>query len=901
MKFRLETPQHQTTAIQSVVGIFEGMEKNTFDNSHIEDVYANTCSLSPEEIVSNIHSICKNNGLSDDDACFEDSPDVCIEMETGTGKTLTYLQTAYELYAQYGLTKFIVLVPSVPIRQGVIDTFDNFKEQLEDKYGFVPNAFVYDSSKLSKLRDFISQSVPQIMILTMASFNSEDNILNRKEREDLFNNQTHMDSLSQTHPIIFMDEPQEGMDTENSVAWLAKMQPLFKVRYSATHKIKRNLLYRLTPAESYRLGLVKKIEVLTVAEKNDEATMKIEIASVQEAKSILKVKLRFWKLNKTKGIFEFKESGLLKKGDNLANKSGNDSYSDYTISRIYKKLSTKKWTVEFSNGTAIEEKQSSANKEQVWGLQLEWLIRRHFETQQRLHSQGIKNLSLIFIDRVANYMSSERPIIKQLFEQKYKQIYPEYHDGKVPTEEQTTAVQGYYFAKTTQGEYTDNEKTNKTNKDIYDQILHNKQLLLSFDSPIEFVFSHSALGVGWDNPNVFGIATLNESYSENKKRQEIGRGLRICVNQKGERIYDQADTPVDDLVNQLTVIPNETYETFARSYQAENREAFGTASAGAKLTHTHKGERKNRITFKLNTKDSVQRAFREFWKRMARQTKYHVSFDEDALVRLCIEAINGINIEDYIAEVASYRVQNIDNFVESKEYMGTEQYILKGRFSPADLVEDLSEKTGLCYRSVMNIIIGLDNKEEYLKNPPVFTERAAAIIRDMMLEELVRGVRYEPTGTEYGCDFNTFVRDACENWVSTPNNGLWDKTLYDSTIEKNFAEKADEPNTDVACFLKFPDWYKIPTPVGNYEPDFGLIIRQKALQTGDEREYYFVIEIKGTEDIHDKKSLTPHEVARIRCAIKHFKSLGVDVEFKAPIKEYQTFRKQAEDYIKKTK
>ena len=170
------------------------------------------------------------------------------------------------------MTKFIILVPSVPIRQGVIDTFENFKSQLADWYGFTPNAFVYDSSRLSKLRDFITQSVPQIMILTMASFNSEDNILNRREREDLFNNQSHIDSLSQTHPIIFMDEPQEGMDTENSAAWLTKLKPLFKIRYSATHKVKRNILYRLTPAESYRFGLVKKIEVLTVAEKNDEAT-----------------------------------------------------------------------------------------------------------------------------------------------------------------------------------------------------------------------------------------------------------------------------------------------------------------------------------------------------------------------------------------------------------------------------------------------------------------------------------------------------------------------------------------------------------------------------------------------------------------------------------------------------
>lgn len=180
-------------------------------------------------------------------------------------------------------------------------------------------------------------------------------------------------------------------------------------------------------------------------------------------------------------------------------------------------MSTRKWTVEFTNGTSITQGNSSANKEQIWALQLEWLIRRHFENRLRLRPQGIKNLSLIFIDRVANYMSTTNPVIKNIFEEQFTKVYAEFHNGVSPSKEQIKAVQGFYFAKTTQGEYTDNERTNKDNKDIYDQILHNKQLLLSFDSPIEFIFSHSALGVGWDNPNVFGIATLNESYSENKK------------------------------------------------------------------------------------------------------------------------------------------------------------------------------------------------------------------------------------------------------------------------------------------------------------------------------------------------------------------------------------------------
>ena len=899
MIFKLETPEHQRAAIHSVVEVFRGMEKNTYDNATDEDIRANYCSLPPEELYANIHRIIEENEIATDQSYFQEQNDACIEMETGTGKTLTYLQSAYKLYKEYELTKFIVLVPSIPIRQGVIDTFENFKSQLEEKYDIVPHTFVYDSSKLSNLRDFITSETPQIMIMTMASFNSEDKILNQKVREGLFNNVPYIEAIARTHPIIFMDEPQEGMDTDNSKAWLARLNPLFKFRYSATHAVKVNMLYRLTPSESYRLGLVKRIEVLTVTEKNDEATLKIEISEVQETKTEPKVKLKLWKYNKAKENFVFKESNLLKKGDNLAEKSGNDTYSDYTISRIYKKLSTRKWVVEFSNGTSIEEGASSANKEQVWALQLEWLIRRHFQNQQRLKPMGIKNLSLIFIDRVANYMDPTNPVIKKIFEQQYKTVYAEYHEGQVPTQQQVTAVQGFYFAKTSQGEYTDNEKTNQSNKEIYDQILHKKQLLLSFTSPIEFVFSHSALGVGWDNPNVFGIATLNESYSENKKRQEIGRGLRICVNQKGERVYDEEGTPDDAIINQLTVVPNETYETFARSYQNENEKAYGSASAGAKLKHNHKGQHRNRVKFKLNKDESIQSVFRRFWNTIAKKTTYRVSFDEDAIIRKCIEELNKISIADYKAEVSSYRVGNTEDFSQ-REYLGSEDRNLNGLFSPQDLVEDLSEKTGLCYNSVMRIVQEIETKKEYLKNPPVFLEQAAFKIKQVQLDELVRCVKYAPTDETYPFNFADFTKDACDNYVSTPNYGVWDKTLYDSGLERDFAVDAEKNvKQDVLCFLKFPTWYKIPTPIGSYEPDFGVILKRISLKNNqDQQEYYFVVEIKGTNDPSDKKALTPHEIARIQCAFKHFESLGIEAVYKAPIREYSKFEEEASKTIK---
>ena len=272
--------------------------------------------------------------------------------------------------------------------------------------------------------------------------------------------------------------------------------------------------------------------------------------------------------------------------------------------------------------------------------------------------------------------------------------------------------------------------------------------------------------------------------------------------------------------------------------------------------------------------------------------------DEESLIRKSIEALNSIRISDYTIDVRSMRVNDISN-LDDVEDCGTD--IRKGiaRFSPHDLVEELSEKSGLCYTSVLKIIAGMDNKEQYLKNPPVFIEQAVFKIRQVQLDELVRCVEYCPTGDDYAFDFEDFSRDGCDNWISTPNHGVWDKTLYDSNLEREFAEEADKStNTDVLCFLKFPHWYKIPTPVGNYEPDFGVVLRKKELRNpGEDKEYYFVVEIKGTNDIMDTHALTPHEIARIQCAVKHFRSLGIEAYYKAPIQDYGTFKAQAAQTI----
>ena len=894
MKLTLELLAYQEVAIKSIVNVFDGNDKNTFDNACTDGIRSNISTLSSEQLAENIKSILLENGLNNEIAKITDEQELTIEMETGTGKTLVYIKSIYELFKHYGFTKFIILVPSIAIRQGVLSTLSIFEKQLESIYGFTPKAFEYNSKRLNKVSNFVEEQHPQIMVMTLASFNSEDKILNQAKREDLFANIPFIEAIGRTNPIIIMDEPQEGMDTENSIRQIAKLNPLFKIRYSATHKVVKNKLYRLTPYDSYKQALVKKIEVLTVTEKNDEATLKLELSETQNGKGQIKAKIKAWHQAKN-GKFEFKNTKWLKDGDNLGEITKNPSYLKYQISRINKSLRTGKWSVSFFNGVEIFEKQAAGNIQHIWALQLEWLILRHFTKKQKLQKQGIKCLSLIFIDKVANYVSDD-PIIKNIFIEKYRELYPEFHDNKEPTAEHIEMIQGSYFAKTGKNEFTDNETSMRKNKDVFDAILKDKAGLLSYgdsvSNKIEFIFSHSALGVGWDNPNIFNIATLSNSFSDIKKRQEIGRGLRICVNTDGQRVYDKENVEDSERINQLTVIPNETYETFVTQYQEEIQEIYGTSNAGAGMTHTHKGKKQNEVQFKRSKDENINKAFKRFWKALARKTDYTVGFDEQVLIDRCKKALNHIKIADYMAEVSNRTIGSITEEGIEDVFGGKETYKLKAHFTALDLVEEISENTGLGYFTAFNIVKKI-RKDDVIKNPPQFIHKASTLIKNIQLEEMIRGLDYSLTHEVFPFEFNDFVKQLDEHqYTETPNRGVYDKILSDSDVEHLFARGTDLDH-EVICFLKLPAYYKIPTPIGDYNPDFGIVMRRKKLRDGKESEFYFVVETKGTNDINDKKALKESEVYKIECAIKHFAALGVEVQYKAPIKDYQYFKEDA--------
>jgi type III restriction enzyme len=889
MKLKLEELAYQRKAIDAVVNIFEGQPRNTFENALFFGIRSNVISLTPEQIAANKQRIIAENNVSAEVARLDDSIDYCIEMETGTGKTLVYIRTIYELFKQYGLTKFIIVVPSIAIRQGVVQTFATFRQQLQNIYGFKLKSFEYNSKRLNNLSHFVSSATPQVMVMTLQSFARDDTIINQENREKSVLGISFLEAIAKTQPVIIMDEPQEGMDTENSIARIARFNPIAKLRYSATHKVVKNLLYRLTPYDAYQKGMVKKIEVLTVAEKNDEAVWKLEVSRIQTQKGRNpRVKFKAWVAQG--GGFKWKETAWLGNGADLAEKTKNDSYLGYRIERIYKGIRARYFKVKLSNGVELVEKERSLDIEGIFRQQLYWLIDSHFVKKAALKEQGIKCLSLIFIDRVSNYVG-ENGLIRRLFEEEYGKAY-EARLGAVATAEQLTAVQGYYFAKTGKGAYTDSESSMRKNRTIFKRILEEKEKLLSFDDPIEFIFSHSALGVGWDNPNVFNIATLNHSYSDVKKRQEIGRGLRICVNQDGQRVYDGDETPEGEEVNLLTVVPNETYASFATQYQSELREIYGLGAQMPDLRRNHKGDKEKTVVTR-NEELFNGRSFREFWQKLAQKTDYVVSFDEETLISRSIAALNQIEVAAYAAEISLTRIKAMYEEAFEDEELGRETRELKATHSPLDLIEALSEATGLSYPTTLNIVQKLDNLDHICTNPAQFVQTASALIKRIELDEMMRGLSYEPTGESI--PFDEFVQtiETFKETRNSPKRGIYDKVIVDShsNPEINFAIGA-ESDPEVICFLKLPKFYKIPTPIGNYQPDFGIVVRRRhGIRKQNESDYYFVIETKGTNDINDTHALREDERYKIRCAQKHFERLGIDAHL-----EYTVYHAPVQDY-----
>ncbi len=578
MKLKFKHQDFQTDAVNAVVDLFAGQESahSTFSvetgaqvqmSGMNEMGFGNGLVIDDNALLENMHTVQKRNNLPiTDDA---KSHQFSIEMETGTGKTYVYTKTIFELNRKYGLTKFIIVVPSVPIREGVYKSFEVTKEHFGLQYDNVPyHYFIYNSSKLSHVRQFATANGIEIMIINIDAFRKAENIIN--QAHDKLNGETAMRFIQDTHPVVIIDEPQSVDNTDNAKKAIASLNPLFVLRYSATHREKINLLYRLTPVDAYQMGLVKQISVSSNQVAGGFNQPYVKLLSVSNEKGF-KAKIEIDVKNKD-GVVA-RKTVQVKPGDDLYLVSGErDLYEGYTIAGID---CTPDWEhIEFGNTeeVALGKAIGDIDEDIVKRAQIRRTIEAHLDKELRYTDKGIKVLSLFFIDKVEKYRHEDGTpgIYAKMFEECYLELIakPKYAAIRESFSSDITKLHNGYFSQDKKGKLKDTKGDTQADDDTYNTIMRDKEWLLSFECPLRFIFSHSALKEGWDNPNVFQVCTLIEQKSTFTCRQKVGRGLRLCVNQDGERVEDKN-------INILHVMANESFAEFADTLQREIEEDTG--------------------------------------------------------------------------------------------------------------------------------------------------------------------------------------------------------------------------------------------------------------------------------------------------------------------------------------
>ena len=623
MNFKFKIQQYQTDAVENTVAVFRGQPSHTFSNYCIdlgtykqqrityeeeETGYANhRLELDAQAILKNIRSVQNLCDIAPSETLAKGIAPVNldIEMETGTGKTYVYIKTMFELNRQYGGSKFIVVVPSIAIREGVAKSFKMLEEHFMEYYGKKARCFVYDSSNLQKLDSFSSDSGLNVMIINTQAFaasmkeggrSKESRIIYSKRDE--FGSRRPIDVIAANNPIIIMDEPQK-MEGTATQAGIRRFNPLFVLNYSATHKSKHDTVYALDALDAYRQKLVKRIHVKGFEVKNLRGTGSFLYLDsiVLSPKQPPMARIEFETKTASGSIVrKTKTFGI---GDNLREESGLAEYDGFTLSEI-----NVKGYVTFLNGVTLRRGQvmGDTNEQTMQRVQIRETIKSHFEKERQLFKRGIKCLSLFFIDEVAKYKSydedgnEQKGVFQDIFEEEYARLVNE--ELQIWDEEYNEYLRRFTPREVHRGYFSIDKKTNRVidgkiekktglSDDIsaYDLILKNKERLLSFEEPTRFIFSHSALREGWDNPNVFQICTLRHSSSTTAKRQEVGRGLRLCVDKNGIRM--DKEVLGDDVheVNKLTVIANESYSDFTNALQKETREVLRERAAKATVTY----------------------------------------------------------------------------------------------------------------------------------------------------------------------------------------------------------------------------------------------------------------------------------------------------------------------------
>lgn len=905
MKLQFESnQQYQLDAINAVVDIFAGQPADSDDTTRYMDqdrqlsleatiAKGNSLMLDIAQIIENTHKIQEKNGIEKSETkeggfsipmtfpleinekSLKYGMNFSIEMETGTGKTYVYLRTIHELHQHYGWKKFIIVVPSVAIRECVLKNLAITREHFADLYSKPEmDYYVWDSKKTGQAREFATNDTLQIMVITIDSFAKAQNVMNRQSDYG-----RPLDFIKATRPVVILDEPQ-NMETDIRRNAIASLNPLCTLRYSATHKHLYSLLYRLTPVDAYDKGLVKKIEVHSVQSEDNYNDAYINVLSLErqsKTRSFAKIE-----------VDASDEYGLQRKiikvfpGDDLEAKTGRSVYAGYYVESINHGDNC----VEFSNGKVVYVGQRDESlHDDIIKRQIELTIDDHFDKQRRLGS-SVKVLSLFFIDKVVNYREytangAKKGKFAKWFEEAYDKVASKPKYAGVMEGLSASEVHDGYFAADKSGQWKDSRDTKgeggrtKDDDTAYSLIMKDKEKLLDTGEPLRFIFSHSALREGWDNPNVFQICTLNETSSQMKKRQEIGRGLRLPVNIDGQRVYD-------DSVNILTVIANESYADFSRKLQTEIEEETGI-HFGGRIKN-----RANRQIIKFQKSRALDPAFKELWDKIKHKTTYQVAIDTDKLVveaanELAQVAIRKPNIADDKTLIDS---MNSDRGFIVRETGFNTYAARQTEVKIPNLLADIQRQTQMTRRVIFEILDRAGMFEQMAINPQQVIDETSRAINRVKQRLAVDGVKYHRTGEYYdmtlfeNSELQTYLYDAAIKSgaiaVTDQTKTVYDYVTVDSEVEREFMQSLED-NADVKFYIKLPSWFKIDTPVGKYNPDWAVAF------DGDKR-IYFVAETKGSDDINDNH-LSANERSKITAAQAHFATLGV--RYVAPVRDWK--------------
>jgi type III restriction enzyme len=893
-------------------------------------------------------------------------------METGTGKTYVYLRTIFELNRKYGFKKFIVVVPTIAIREGVLSSIDLMREHFKGLYDNEPfDHFVYSSGDLSKVRQFAVSNGIQIMIINIQAFQKDAGDIDDYSRltdeqrkrlnvihqeQDRMSGRRPIEYIQATNPIVIIDEPQSVDNTPKAKRSIKTLNPLFCLRYSATHINPYNLLYKLDPIRAFDMHLVKQIEVASVQSEDNFNDIFIRIDSIGYA---AKAKIPHAKatihIDTKNGPREKKI--ILRQGTDISQQTNRPGYDGFIVTNICAERGLEH--VEFANGKLLSLQQSEGGMgDEIIKAQIRQAVEEHFKKERRFKDRGIKVLSLFFVDRVANYRwydedgKPHKGKLAEWFEEFFDEISKNpLYKGLLPFNV-NDLHDGYFSADKKKGQIValkDTSGSTRADDDTYQLIMKDKERLLSPDVPLRFIFSHTALREGWDNPNVFQICSLREMGTERERRQTLGRGLRLPVNQDGERIYD-------DSINKLTVIAGESFQEYARGLQEdiendigggfrfgriekiafariiddttgqaigqetsekiwdalvnqgyldehgditekfvpekdgfrlelpEEIKLLGTAIADEMQRYIFKNRVVNvrdRRKFKYNKRVELNDDFQAIWQKINRKTRYSVEFQTDELIERAIEKIKKMDrIQPVRILIDKTEVDISEAGVEGGRIWESRTEYVAGYQLLPDILAYLQREAELTRGTLVEILKQSHRLKEFTVNPQAFMSAVAKLINRALKEMLIDGIKYEQLEGQY-YEMRLFEEKEIEEYLSRlyevkskDDRTPYDYVQFDSGVEQEIAEKLDS-DQNVRFFCKLPRWFVVPTPLGDYNPDWAVV-------TEDDEKLYLVRETKSTHDRDGRREIENH---KIECGQAHFDALGVNFKVATDIHE----------------